>query len=197
METFSALLAICAGNSPVLGEFPTQRPVTRCVDVFFHLRLNKRLSKQSWGRWFETPSCPLWRHRNGTGSLYKGITLLSFFVMWPVDSRHKGPVMQKAFPCHHVIMSWVISVQLVTSLLVTITLAGEHVCHSHRLDTFYHSGFYNQTASAVWLSFNSTMEKQKVCKPSPHITPISQRPVTRSFDVFFDLRLYKRLSKHS
>ena len=29
METFSASLAICAGNSPVPGEFPTQRPVTR------------------------------------------------------------------------------------------------------------------------------------------------------------------------
>ena len=56
METFSALLAICAGNSPVPGEFPTQRPVTRSFDVFFDLRLNKRLSKQSWGWWFETLS---------------------------------------------------------------------------------------------------------------------------------------------
>ena len=46
METFSALLAICAGNSPVPGEFPTQRPVTRSFDVFFDLRLNKLLSKQ-------------------------------------------------------------------------------------------------------------------------------------------------------
>ena len=54
METFSALLAICAENSPVTGEFPTQRPVTRSFDVFFDLRLNKRLSKQSWGWWFET-----------------------------------------------------------------------------------------------------------------------------------------------
>ena len=35
METFSALLAICAGNSPVPGEFPAQRPVTRSFDVFF------------------------------------------------------------------------------------------------------------------------------------------------------------------
>ena len=43
METFSASLAICAGNSPVTGEFPAQRPVTRCFDVFFDLRLNKRL----------------------------------------------------------------------------------------------------------------------------------------------------------
>ena len=56
METFSALLAICAGNSPVPGEFPTKRPVTRNFDVFFDLRPNKLLSKQSWGWWFETPS---------------------------------------------------------------------------------------------------------------------------------------------
>ena len=64
METFSALLALCAGNSPVPAEFPAQRPVTRSFDDFFDLRLNKRLCKQSWGWWFETPSRPLWRHRN-------------------------------------------------------------------------------------------------------------------------------------
>ena len=62
METFSALLALCAGNSPVNGEFPAQRPVTRSFDVFFYLRLNKPLGQQSWGWWFETPSRPLWRH---------------------------------------------------------------------------------------------------------------------------------------
>ena len=64
METFFALLAICAGNSPVPGEFPTQRPVTRSFDGFFDLRLHKRLSKQSWGWWLETLPRPLWRHRN-------------------------------------------------------------------------------------------------------------------------------------
>ena len=64
MEAFSALLAICAGNSPVPGEFPVQRPVTRSFDVFFELSLNKRLSKQSGGWWLETLSSPLWRHRN-------------------------------------------------------------------------------------------------------------------------------------
>ena len=62
METFCTLLAICAGNSPVTGEFPAQRPVTRSFDVFFDLFPNKRLSKQWWGWWFETPSRPLWRH---------------------------------------------------------------------------------------------------------------------------------------
>ena len=64
METFSALLAICVENSPVPGEFPAQRPVTRSFDVYIDLRPNRRLSKQSWGWWFETASWPLWRHRN-------------------------------------------------------------------------------------------------------------------------------------
>ena len=56
MENFSALL--------VPGEFPAQKPVTQSFDVFFDLRQNKRLSKQSWGWWSETPSSSLWRHRN-------------------------------------------------------------------------------------------------------------------------------------
>ena len=46
------------------GEFPTKRPVTRRFDVFFDLRLNKQLNKQSWIWWFETLSRSLWRHRN-------------------------------------------------------------------------------------------------------------------------------------
>ena len=56
MEIFSALLVICAGNSPGTGEFPAQRPVTWGFDVFFDLRLNERLSKQSWGWRFEMKS---------------------------------------------------------------------------------------------------------------------------------------------
>ena len=71
METFSASLAICVGNSPVTGEFPKQGPVTRSFDVFFDLRLNKRLSKQSWGWWFETPPRLLWRHSNGNNNCIK------------------------------------------------------------------------------------------------------------------------------
>ena len=66
MESFSVLLAFCAGNSPVTGEFPSQRPVTRSFDIFFELCLNKRLCKQPWGWWCETLSCSLWRHRNAS-----------------------------------------------------------------------------------------------------------------------------------
>ena len=62
METFSVLLAICAGNSPVTGELSGQRRVTWSFNVFFDLCLNKRLNKQSSGWWFETASRSLWRH---------------------------------------------------------------------------------------------------------------------------------------
>ena len=49
METFSAMLALCVENSLVTGEFPSQKPVTQSFDVFFDLRLNKRLSKREAG----------------------------------------------------------------------------------------------------------------------------------------------------
>ena len=52
-------------NPPVTVGFPSQRPVTRSFDVFFDLRLNKRLSKQSKRRWFETPSRSSLRNCNG------------------------------------------------------------------------------------------------------------------------------------
>ena len=70
MKKIAALLAICAGNSPATGEFLAQRPVTQSFDVFFDLRLNKPLSKQWWGWWFETLSPPLWRHCNVCKILY-------------------------------------------------------------------------------------------------------------------------------
>ena len=62
--TFSTSLAFCAGNSPVIGEFRSQRPVTRSFDGFFDLHLNECLCKQSWGWWFETSSHSLGRHCN-------------------------------------------------------------------------------------------------------------------------------------
>ena len=55
---------LCEGNPPVTGGFPSQRPETRSFDVFFDLRLNKRLSKRSRCWWFEAPSRSLWRHCN-------------------------------------------------------------------------------------------------------------------------------------
>ena len=93
METFSALLVLCVGISPVTGEVPSQRPVTRRVDVFFELRLNKRLSKQSWGRWFETPSRALWRHCNVKP--FCKVFCVSDLVLWNYTTTQCGRLLKK------------------------------------------------------------------------------------------------------
>ena len=97
MKTFSVLLDICAGNSPVTGEFPTQRPVTRSFDVFFDLHLNKQLSKQLWGWWFETPSHLLSRHCN---EMFKMTSKPTY--QWPFV-REIQVLTEKVSPCHDII----------------------------------------------------------------------------------------------
>ena len=74
MISYSPMMTPSNGNNIYVtdylcGEFPTQRPVMRSFDIFFDLCLNKRLSKQSWGWWFETLSCPLWRQCNALSVL--------------------------------------------------------------------------------------------------------------------------------
>ena len=104
----SALLALCAGNSPVTGEFLSQRPVTRSVAVFFDLYLNKRLTKQSWCQWFEAPSCPLLRHCNeniseGAAHFIDGhckfdaIYLLTNAVKWCISIQNVAYVWSSLF----------------------------------------------------------------------------------------------------
>ena len=87
-------------TGPLCGEFTGLRwiPRTKASDVelwcYFDLRPNKRLSKQSWGWWFETLSCPLWRHRNGLSHLEKApfpFPLLAFAILvFCVISCHIG-----------------------------------------------------------------------------------------------------------
>ena len=69
MKKVSALLALCEGNPPVTGGFPSQKPDTRSFDVSYDLHQNKRLSKQSTRRWFR-------RH----GSHYDVIVM--YFIGW-------------------------------------------------------------------------------------------------------------------
>ena len=91
METFSALLALWAENSSVSGDFPSQRPVTRNSDVFFDLHLNKPLSKQSWGLWFEMPLRSLWRHcnaMNGNRSVQTANPPFGKLVAWVYHKEH-------------------------------------------------------------------------------------------------------------
>ena len=58
---FRAIGPVCGEFT---GEFPSQNPVTQNFGVLIDLHLNKRLSKQSRRRWFETSSRSLWRHCN-------------------------------------------------------------------------------------------------------------------------------------
>ena len=114
METFSALLDLCAGNSPVTGEFHAQRPVTRSFEFFFDLHLNKRLSKQWWGWWFETPTRPLWRHcnvftRNKSWDKWpRGI-----FGKWPRvgDTKPISPVPGDYFPSFSALGIYVLAIE--------------------------------------------------------------------------------------
>ena len=60
---FRVIGPLC-GDSPVTGEFPSQRPVTRSFNVFFDLHTNKWLSKQLRRWWSEMASRSSWRHCN-------------------------------------------------------------------------------------------------------------------------------------
>ena len=70
------------------GEFPTQRPVTRSFDVLFDLRLNKGLSKQLWGWWFETPSWSLWRECNVYN--WSMAVIITFTIVFSIVFTHEA-----------------------------------------------------------------------------------------------------------
>ena len=86
-------------TGPLCGEFtdlrwnPLTKPVTRSFDVVFDLRLDKRLSKQSWGWWFETPSCSLWRHCN---------VIISHTARSPDNTNQYNKILNAA----HMMTSW-------------------------------------------------------------------------------------------
>ena len=121
METFSALLALCAGNSPVTGEFPAQRPLTRSFDVFFDLRPNKQLIKQSWGWWFETPSRSSWRHRNDISN-----------SLWPVLKAGNGFFHTPAMDILHMVIHVAFShywIPTKNKNMVSYTASTNKPCH--------------------------------------------------------------------
>ena len=78
----SALLVLCKRNSPVTGEFPSQSPVMGCIDVFFNLRMNKRLNNSSRRRWFEALSRSLCRHCNA-------YHILGTSILWTLGNAFK------------------------------------------------------------------------------------------------------------
>ena len=131
--------------SPVTDEFPSQRPVTRSFDVFFDLRPNKRLSKQSGGWRIETPSRSLWRTCN-CDVLVKYVYTQSilYFVIWCcrviaiTDSN-----MQYGISMHKVgykvrdydlIFSWL---SFIFNIIVDITIAYKTIRVAHQVSYLF------------------------------------------------------------
>ena len=82
METFSALLDLCAGNWLITGELPSQRLVGRRFDVPFDQSLNKRLSQPSRRRRFDTQSRSLSRHCNGDREQKTSVRVVTHRHWW-------------------------------------------------------------------------------------------------------------------
>ena len=95
-----------------VGEFPSQRPVTWSFDIFFDLRLKKRLSQQSWGWWFETPSRSLWRHCNHWNNLHSND-----------DPQH--PIFLTFVPCIISDLSWKFRQDALTQFLSVMLLTDK------------------------------------------------------------------------
>ena len=102
--TFSALLAICAGDSPVTCAFPSRRPVTRSFGVFFYLCLNKRLRKQLCGWWFGTPSRSWWRHCYDKGECMANDQKLASWSIW-LTSHDRYHLVFFIYPGLHNVLS--------------------------------------------------------------------------------------------
>ena len=86
METIFRVTGPLCGEFTGHGEFPSQRPVKRSFDVFFDMCFNKRLSKQSWGWSFETPSRPLWRHCKTHGIITRYGANYNFMAISPFNN---------------------------------------------------------------------------------------------------------------
>ena len=81
MEPFSALLAIWAGNSPVPGEFPAPRSVTRSFDVSLTCTwINDWVNNREAGNYRR----PLWRLRNDRTSNGNYLKQLWHILLTPI-----------------------------------------------------------------------------------------------------------------
>ena len=229
MGTFSALLAICAGNSPVPGEFPTQRPVTRSFDIFFicaringwvnngeagDLRRNHAhyahydVTVMHWVSdlsvfpcttmyWYWYWYCVL----NPYGDSEYGHNCLrrwyAFAIIGPVIGLSRGR-------CPDITLT---NVNLLS--ITPLRTNFDEICIKNmqlKMQSSTRRPFWSdQKYQWLWPNGYFTMTSSngnifRVTDPlcgeftGPGEFP-TQRPVTRSFDVFFDLRLDKRLSK--
>ena len=229
---FRVTVPLC-GEFTSRGDFPTQRPVTRSFGVFFDLRLNKLLSKQPWGWWFETPSWSLWRHCNVDCCDVCDVLLVWCIVgcivwcmLWCRLMEGYAWVIHSAVMCY-VIGRWKLcrgwmdkwwTYEWIDCWMVNDSQKHERLggaewlfIMSRQCFMWYLifvfvacfcvlSGLFILWRINILMMTSSNGNIFRVTGPwwgefTGHWWFPSQRPVTRSFGVFFDLRLNKRLSK--
>ena len=132
------------------GEFPTQRPVTRSFDVFFDLRLNKRLSKQPWGWWFETPSWSLWRQCNVIYSI-----LYQWYSQHICGNMYKISVFIQKLACEFIKRLWNMSNYYAVPDIKIIPLSTTGIILSklknpHSRPKWQHMKFVNQLLCVIF-----------------------------------------------
>ena len=122
MEKFSALLALCAGNLPVTGEFPMKASGAE-LWCFLWSAPWIRLSKQSWGWWFETLSRPLWLHRNAVLYLY-------FLACQVITESGACFVSHDLLAKMHLLFTWQLRSNILAIMMCAIGLALMYQCPS-------------------------------------------------------------------
>ena len=100
METFSALLPLCEGNQSVIGGFPSQRASNAALWCSCVVSLNKRLSKHSIDRWFETP----WRSFDAAVILAVKLNIRGIWA----DVIHNAVNMTMSHTCLNLIGQWLV-----------------------------------------------------------------------------------------
>ena len=136
MAIYSASLALCARNSPATGEFPAQRPVTRSFDVFFDLRLNKMLSKQS--------------RKNGISGKHNGNTHIWHSDLLEMDWHRPQTSI--------ITLKQLSRVELWTKN-ATSTVLNEHYIHNNR------KVWLKVQHLVIWYSIENLLHLYKLCIP--------------------------------
>ena len=198
MKTVSALQDLCAGNSPVTGESHLQKPVARSFDVFIDPRLNQHLSKQL-GIWdvvalIMTPFCK----RYFQMQVYQ-------WNLW-ISLLFSQKLRNYIIPALFQIITWrrpgdePLSEQWWSVYWRMYALLGlnELILMQQYFSIFRCMIWWHVISSNPWwrLQMESFSALPPFCVGNLPVTGEipTQRPVTRSFDVFFDLRLNKRWS---
>ena len=130
METISTLLDLCVGNSPIAGCFPPQRPVTRSLDVFVDLRLNKRVRKHSTRRWFEIPLRSLWCHCNDMLLLRMMNT-----SVWASTILH----ISRLYQHWSIAIFWIMVITVIGIAIILAALSLLWLSFDENIDVFYNN----------------------------------------------------------